>query len=60
MKLQLEVEVLNPRDVFPFTPIVNKLRNIDCCINIMLQIIKNMMFSQGLKLELSMFNRTTI
>ena len=60
MKLQLEVKVFNPRDVFPFTPIVNKLRNIDCCINIMLQIIKNMMFSQGLKLELSMFNRTTI
>ena len=49
-------------DVFPLTSIVNKSCNIDCCVNNMLQIIQNMMVSQGLGLELHvyMFGRNTI
>ena len=31
------------------TPIVNKSCNYECCANNMLQIIQNMMFSQGLE-----------
>ena len=54
------IKCIQPPDVFPFTPIVNKSRNIECCVNNMLQIIQNMMFSQSLELELSMFGRTTI
>ena len=42
------------------TSIVNKSGKIECCVNIMFQIIQNMMVSQGLELELSMFRRTTI
>ena len=49
-----------PPDVFPLTPIINKLCNIECCVNKMLQIIQNMMVSQGLEVELSLFRRTTI
>ena len=49
---------IQPSDVFPLTPAVNKSCNIECCVNNMLQIIQNMMFSQGLELELSMFRRT--
>ena len=58
-EVQLASDVLNPPDVFPLTPI-NKLWNIECCVNNMLQIILNMMFLQGLELELSMFRRTTV
>ena len=54
------VRCIQPPDVFLLTPIVNKSCNIECCVNKMLQIIKNMMFCQGLELELSMFRRTTI
>ena len=49
-----------PPDVFPLTPIVKKSCKSECCVNEMLQIIKNMMVSQGLELELSMSRRTTI
>ena len=58
--LQLEAEVLNPPDVFPLIPIVNKSCNIECYVNNMLKIIQNMMVSQCSELELSMFRKTTI
>ena len=60
IKIQLASDVFSPPDVFPLTPIVIKLCKIEYCVNKMLQIIQNMMFSQGLELELSMFRRTTI
>ena len=58
--VQLEAEVFNPPVVTPLTPTINKSCNIECCVNNRLQIIQNMMVSQGLDLELSMFRRTTI
>ena len=51
---------IQPPDIFPMTSIVNESCNIECCVNSMLQIIQNMMVSQGLELELSMFRRTII
>ena len=54
------IRCIQPPDVFPLTPIVNKSCKIECCVNKMLKIIQNMMVSQGLELELSMFIRTTI
>ena len=51
---------IQPPDVFQLIPIVNKLCNIECCVNKMLQIIQNMMFSQGLELEVGMFRKTAI
>ena len=54
------IRCIQPPDIFPLTSMVNKSCNIECCVNNMLQIIQNMMFSQGLELELSMFRRTTI
>ena len=60
IELQVEAEVFNPSVVSPLTPVVNKFCNIECCFNNVLQIIQNMMFSQGLELELSKFRRTTI
>ena len=42
---------IQPLDVFPLIPIVNKSCNIECCVNNMLQIIQNMMVSQGLGVE---------
>ena len=59
-QIQLEAEVFNPPDIFPLIPIVNKLCNIERCVNNMLQIIQNMMVSQGSELELSMFRWTTL
>ena len=56
----LGIRCIQPPDVFSLTPVVNKSCNIQCCVNKMLQIIQNMMVSQGLELELSMFRRTTI
>ena len=58
--IQLEAEEFNPPDVFTLPPIVNKSCNIECCVDNMLQIIQNMMVSQVLELELSIFRRTTI
>ena len=58
-RVQLASDVFNPLDVFPLTPIVNKSFNIECSVNKMLQIIQNLMVSQGLVLELSVFRRTT-
>ena len=59
--IQLEADVFNPPDIFPLIPIVNnKLCNIECCVNNMLQIIQNMMVSQCSELELSMFRGTTL
>ena len=60
LHVQLEAEVFNPPDVFPVIPIVNKLCNIERCVNNMLQIIQNMMVSQCSELELSMFRGTTL
>ena len=40
------IKCIQPPDVFPLTPIVNKPCNIECCVN-------KIMFSQGLELELS-------
>ena len=54
------VRCIQPPDVFLSTPVVNKSCNIDCCVNNMLQIIQNMMVSEGLGLELSVFRRTTV
>ena len=47
------IRCIQPPDVFPLTPIVNKSCNIECFVNIMLQIIQNIMVSQGLELEIS-------
>ena len=58
-EIQLEAEVINPPDVFPLIPIVNKSCNIECCVNSMLQIIQIMMVSHCSELELSMFRGTT-
>ena len=44
---------------FPYDSIVNKSCNIECCAYKMLQIIQNIMLSQGLEFELSVFRRTT-
>ena len=52
------IRCIQPPEFFPLTSIVNKLCNIEGCVNNTLQIIQNMMFSQGLELELSMFRRT--
>ena len=41
------IRCIQPPDVFPLTSMVNKSRNIECCVNNMLQIIQNMMVSQG-------------
>ena len=43
-------------DVFPLTPVVNRSCNIECCVNRMLQILQNMMVTQGLALEPSMLS----
>ena len=51
---------IQPPGVFPLIPIVNELCNIECCVNNMLQIIQNMLVSQCLELELSMFRGTTL
>ena len=53
------ISCIQPPDIFPLTPTVNKLCNIECCVNKMRQIIQNIMVSQGLELELNMFGRTT-
>ena len=58
--IQLEAEVFNPPDIFPLIPILNKSRNIERCVNNMLQIIQNMMVSQCSELELSIFRGTTL
>ena len=58
--VQLASDTFNPPDVLLLTPIVNKSCKIECCVNNMLQIIQNMMFSQGLELELSKFRTTAI
>ena len=49
------IRCIQPLDVFILTPIVNESCNTQCCVNNMHQIIQNMMFPQGLELELSMF-----
>ena len=47
-EVRLASDVFSPRaDIFPLTPIVNKVCNIECSVNNMLQIIQNMMVSQG-------------
>ena len=58
--IQLEAEVINPPDVFPLIPIVNKSCNFECCVNNMLQITQNMMVSQCTELELIIFRGTTL
>ena len=45
---------------FPYDFYRNRLCNIDCCVNSMRPINQNMIVSQGLELELSMFRRTTM
>ena len=45
---------------FPMISMVNKLCNIECCVNNMFRINKKMIVSRGLELILSMFRRTTI
>ena len=59
VKHTVGIRCIQPPDVFPLIPIVNKSSNIKRCVNNMLQIIQNM-FSQGLEVELSMFRRTTV
>ena len=49
------IRCIQPPDVFPLTPIVNKSYNFECCFNNMLQIVQNMMVSLGLEPEQSMF-----
>ena len=49
-----------PLTFFLLTSIVNKSCKIECCVNSMLPINHNMIFSQGLELILSMFRRTTM
>ena len=51
---------IQPPDVFPLIPVVNKSCNIECCVNNMLQIFQNMMVSQCSELEPSMFRGTTL
>ena len=58
-RLQLEATVFNLPDVLPLTPVVNKSCNIERFVNNMVQIIQNMMVSQGLELKICMFRRTT-
>ena len=55
-----EAEVFIPPDVFPLIPIVDKLCHIEYCVISMLQIIQNMLVSQGSELELRMFRETTV
>ena len=44
-RLQSPSEMLDPLDVFPLNPIVNKSHNIECCGNKMTQIVANMIVS---------------
>ena len=55
----VEIRCIQTPDVFPLTSIVTKLCKIECCVNTMLQIIENMMGSQGSEAKLSMLGRTT-
>ena len=45
---------IQPPDVFPLAPIVNKSYKIECCGNKMLQIVPNMMLYQYLQLKLNL------
>ena len=59
--IQLASDVFNPLTfVFLLTSIVNKSCSNEFCVNTMLQIFQNIMISQGLELELTMFRRTTM
>ena len=46
-KTKVQCTVGMRSDVFPLTSIVNKSCDAECCVNNMLQIIQNMMVSQG-------------
>ena len=59
-KSTVGIRCIQPPDFVPLISIVNESCNIECCVNNMLQIIRNMMVSQGLELKPSMFRRTTI
>ena len=58
--LTVGIGCIQPPEFFPLTSVVNKSCNYKCCVNNMLQIIQNMMVSEGLELELNVFRRATI
>ena len=38
---------IQPQDVFPLTPMVNKSCKIECCVNKIHQIVQDMILTQG-------------
>ena len=55
----INIRCIQPHDASPLTPIGDKSYKIECCVNKMLQMIQNMIFSRGLELGLSIFRKTT-